>query len=127
MVNEVDLRLRYKQEKGDILVTGLVPVINESIKNILGTRIGNRLFNRSFGSSITSLLFEPMSDAVARFILIETQQVLERLEPRIIVSSNRSQIKPDYDNNLYTIRLKYIVLETGETGEFNTFLESQAA
>lgn len=123
MVDEVDLRLKYKQEKGDILVSGLEATINESLRNIFATNIGTRLFNRNFGSRITNLLFEPMSDSVSKFILIETQQVLERLEPRVLLSYSQSQVIPDFDNNAYRVKLIYNILNTEDTGEFNTFLE----
>lgn len=123
MAEDVDLRLKYKQERGDILVSGIKESVNESIKNILNTNIGTRLFNRGFGSQISNLLFEPMTDFVARFLLIEIQQVLERLEPRVELSYSQSQVLPDFDNNLYEIRLVYRILDNEDTGEFNTFLE----
>ena len=123
MTDETDLRLRYKQEKGDILVTGLVGTINESLRNIFTTNIGSRLFNRTFGSKLESLLFEPMSDSTARIMLIEINQVIDRFEPRIEISYAQSQVIPDFDNNLYRVRIQYRILETEDTGEFNIFLE----
>ena len=123
MVEEVDLRRRYKQERGDILVSGLVETINESLKNILGTQTGTRLFNRDFGSRIANLLFEPMSDSVAKFLQIEIQQVIERFEPRIEISYAQSQIIPVFDQNLYRVKLVYRIISSEDTGEFNTFLE----
>lgn len=122
MVDETDLRLRYKQERGDIVVSGLVPVINESLRNILDTQIGTRLFNRGFGSKIRNLLFEPMSSVVAKIILLEVQQALELFEPRVRLLYSESQVFPDYDNNLYKVKLYYEIINSQEVGEFDTFL-----
>ena len=123
MVNETDLRLNYKKEAGDILVNGLIPVINESIRNILGTNIGTRLFNRRFGSKLSNLLFEPMGDLVSQYILMEIQQVLERYEPRVEISYAQSHVKPNYDSNAYQVQIIYRVVDSEEIGEFNSFLE----
>lgn len=123
MVNETDLRLNYKKEAGDILVNGLIPVINESIRNILGTNIGTRLFNRRFGSKLSNLLFEPMGDLVSQYILMEIQQVLERYEPRVEISYAQSHVKPNYDGNAYQVQIIYRVIDSEDIGEFNSFLE----
>lgn len=123
MVNEVDLRLKYKQQKGDILVTNTSGVIDESIANIMNTRTGNRLFNRGFGSTVTDLLFEPMSPFAGVFLLLEIQKVLDRLEPRVNLLYSQSQVIPDYDNNGYYVKLVYRIIQTNDTSEFNTFLE----
>lgn len=123
MANETDLRLKYKQEAGDILITGIVNVINESLRNIFLTKIGSRLFNRRFGSNLANLLFEPMSELVSEFILIEIQQTIDRLEPRIRIDYNNTQIVPDYDNNLYRLQLTYTIIESENIGEFNLVLE----
>ena len=123
MVNEVDLRLKYKQQKGDVLITDLRGVIGESISNILNTRTGNRLFNRGFGSTITDLLFEPMTPFVGKFLLLEIEEVLDRYEPRIELVFSQSQVVPDYDNNGYYLKIVYRILQTNDVSEYNTFLE----
>jgi phage baseplate assembly protein W len=123
MVNEVDLNLFYKQRKGDVLITDLRGVIDESIANILNTRIGNRLFNRGFGSTVTDLLFEPMTPFVGKFLLIEIEKVLDRFEPRVELIFSQSEVRADYDNNGYDIRIVYRILQTNDVSEFNTFLD----
>ena len=120
-----DLRLRYKQEQGDVLVKGLVASINESISNIINTMQGTRLFNRGFGAGIGNLLFEPMSDQNASILLISVDQAIERHEPRARLLFNQSEAIPDFDNNGYELRLVYQVLGREETSEYDTFLESQ--
>lgn len=123
MANEVDLRLKYKQEKGDVLITDLRGVIDESLSNIMNTRVGNRLFNRGFGSSVTNLLFEPMTPFVGKFLLLEIEKVLDKFEPRVELLFSQSEVIPDYDNNGYYIKVVYRILQTNDTSEFNTFLE----
>lgn len=122
MVNEVDLNLFYKQKKGDVLITDLRGVIDESIANILNTRIGNRLFNRGFGSTVTDLLFEPMTPFVGKFLLLEIEKVLDRFEPRVELVFSQSEAIADYDNNGYEIRIVYRILQTNDVSKFNTFL-----
>jgi phage baseplate assembly protein W len=125
MVDDADIRMRYGQERGDILLTDIVEQINESIRNILETRVGSRLFNRSFGSGITDLLFEPISDLIASLVFIRVQRAIDTFEPRVRFLPNRSSVSADPDNNIYQIRLAYIILETGETSEFDTILNAQ--
>ena len=127
MTDEVDLRLRYGQQQGDILVRGLENAINESINEILETQIGSRFFNRNFGSRLRNLLFEPMSDLTARIILIEIQQVVEDFEPRVRVLFNRSSVKARFDEYIYEVTVGYQILESEDTGEFNIFLEARVA
>lgn len=122
MVNEVDLRLKYKQQKGDVLIQDLRGVINESISNIMNTRVGNRLFNRGFGSTISDLLFEPMTAFVGEFLLLEVNSVIRKFEPRVELVFSQSRVIPDYDNNGYFIKITYRILQTNETAEFDTFL-----
>ena len=124
MTDEIDIRLRYGQQAGDITVTGLSNVINESISQILETRRGTRLFNRNLGSSLGSLLFEPMTALTARIILIEIQQAIESQEPRVRVLFNRSSVRALFDENRYEVRIGYQIIDSEDTGEFNTFLEA---
>lgn len=124
MANERDLRLRYGQQAGDILVRGIVDAVNESIREILETRKGTRLFNRGFGSNLGNLLFEPVSGLIANLILLEVQQIVDRFEPRVVVLLNRSTVKAFPDQNLYQIRIGYRIRDTEDTAEFNTILEA---
>lgn len=124
MTEETDIRLRYRQERGDILVTGIVEVLNESINQIIETRRGTRLFNRSFGSNVGDLLFEPMSSLVSDIILMEIQQAVETWEPRVKVLLNRSTVAPFPEENLYRVRIVYQILESSESVEFDTVLNA---
>lgn len=121
----VDLRLRYKQTEGDVLVSGIVASVNESISNILNTRQGSRLFNRGFGTGLSSLLFEPMGELTGSLLLLAIDQAISKYEPRVQISFNDSEVIPDYDNNGYLIRITYQILGRQEVGEFDTFLSSE--
>lgn len=123
MVDETDLRARYRQERGDVLVKGEAEVIKESLRNIFSTTTGSRFFNRGFGSRLNFLLFEPMSDTTAKFILIEIQQTLERFEPRVQLNFRTSDVVPDFDNNLYRLKLQYVLVQTNTTSSFELALE----
>lgn len=126
MTEETDLRLRYGQQKGDILVKGLEESINEAISQILETSLEARIFNRGFGSRLRNLLFEPMTDHSARFVFLEVQQAIERLEPRVELINSQSKVDPIFDENLYKIRLVYRILENQDVGEFDTFLKANS-
>lgn len=125
MTESTDLRLRYKQSEGDILVDGIIAEINESISQIIETKPGTRLFNRSFGSGINNILFELISDHNAALLLILLEQAVDTFEPRVSLLFNFSEVIPDYINNGYNIRIVYNIIGREDTGEFNTFLQSQ--
>jgi phage baseplate assembly protein W len=77
-----------------------VDVIVQSIRTILATVSGERVRN-PIGARVVRLLFEPMSDDLARRLRTEILETILRYEPR--VSPDAFSVVPNYDNNSYEI------------------------
>lgn len=92
-------------EKGFIAYD--IDAVYQSISNILGTSKGTRLFLSNFGSSITTLLFEPMSDLTTTLLYDEVVRAIEAWDPRINILYNESEVIPVYDENKYEIKLVF--------------------
>lgn len=109
--------------RGEIVTN--IESINASIENILGTSKGERVFLPEFGSSISSLLFDPISEDTASAILTLLITAIDQWEPRIKVILSRSSVIPDYDNNYYEVFLVYKVIGLGVDGTFNRAIQVQ--
>ena len=57
--------------------------VEEAMRIILGTRIGERVMRSQFGSDVPTLLFEPATSATAARLTAAIQTALGRWEPRI--------------------------------------------
>jgi phage baseplate assembly protein W len=87
-----------------------VESIFQSIGNILSTPIGSRMWSPSFGSETTSLLFDLIDDITAFLLLTLTIDAIEKWEPRVELLLNESSVEPDYDNNLYVVDLRFVII-----------------
>jgi phage baseplate assembly protein W len=57
--------------------------IEESIRIILGTKLGERVYRPDFGSRLDELVFAPMNTETLLLIRLYVEEALERWEPRI--------------------------------------------
>lgn len=71
--------------QGSLQLSGSTPNLEESIRIILGTRLGERVYRPNFGSRLSELVFEPMNTRVLLLIRLYVKEALEIWEPRIIV------------------------------------------
>ena len=75
-------------------------VINEasvrvSIKNIIGTFLGERIMLPEFGSNLRSLVFEQANQALLDRFAKDVKNMIERWDDRVIVSTISFNIDPD--------------------------------
>lgn len=85
---------------GKAILSTDIDAIKNSIRNIILTPIGSRAFNPSFGTKIQTLLFEHPTPVTAIAIRSEIKIALERLEPRVKVTSIevfQRQLDTDYE------------------------------
>jgi hypothetical protein len=95
----------------------IVKYVNEqavakSIRNLMLTNRRERFFQPDLGSNIRSLLFEPMGSDTAQLIISFIRQTLENYEPRAKILN--IQAVPDYDNNLYQVKVVFMVINKQE-------------
>lgn len=61
--------------------------LEESIRIILGTKLGERVYRPNFGSRLSELVFEPMNSTTMALIRLYVEEALEMWEPRIVLRS----------------------------------------
>lgn len=88
--------------------------IYQSIRNILGTKVGERLFNPLFGSSLGDQLFEIMDDEAVASIYTYIVDAISRWEPRVQLVTGQCTIVPNYDDHSYEVGLFFRVIGLGD-------------
>lgn len=57
--------------------------LEQSIKDIIGTRIGTRVMRRDYGSDIPNLIDKPVTPELAVDLYIALAEALDKWEPRL--------------------------------------------
>lgn len=96
--NDLNRRFRW-DELGDLARVHDLDSVSQAIDTILLWPLGTRKFLPDFGSTLSSLLFEPIDPATVILIQNEVRRAINRWEPRITIT-NISAI-PDEDSNTY--------------------------
>ena len=95
-------------------------VIN-SIKNIILTNHYEKPFNPDFGSNIRAMLFENIDSITAISLEREISQTIENFESRVSVS--RVTAIPDFDNNGYSIKMEFYIINLTNPITIQFFLQ----
>lgn len=94
--------------------------VTRSIRNLLLTNRGERLYQPNIGSDINRMLFEPMSEGISELLSTYINNTINTYEPRAKVLNIKAI--PDYDNNLYTVFITFMVINKQEPITFNISL-----
>ena len=95
-------------------------VIN-SIKNLMMTNHYERPFQPDLGSNVRRLLFENLDKITAISMEREIRQVVENYEPRAQIKN--LDILPDLDNNGFSVRMEFYIMNMTDPVTINFFLE----
>ncbi|MBD1930795.1 MULTISPECIES: GPW/gp25 family protein [Cyanophyceae] len=68
--------------------------IEESIRIILQTQIGERVYRPNFGSRLSEMVFAPMNTQTLLLLRLHVQEALEMWEPRIVLDVVRTEPDP---------------------------------
>lgn len=101
--------------------------IKDSVMNLVMTTRGERLYQPEIGGDISTLLFELMSDDTTYLLQRAIKEVIINWEPRVILE--RIDVIPDYDNNHYSITIRFYTkynLEVSQTVNLNLSSKAQA-
>ena len=69
--------------QGGIHLSGDLHNLEESIRIILKTNLGERVYRPNFGSRLSELAFAPMNAQTLRRIRLYVREAIERWEPRV--------------------------------------------
>jgi phage baseplate assembly protein W len=89
--------------------------IEEAIRHILGTGLGERLMRPDFGCGVHDLVFAPNNSITVNRIVDHVQRALAQYEPRIDVLEVTAESTPERPN-LLLIRIAYRIRENNAIG-----------
>lgn len=114
----------YKQNELLKLVAG-ENVINQSIYDILTTRIGERFNNVEYGSNLYDLVFEPNDQILKDLLYYNIITVLQRWERRITIMDVKMYTDDElmsgidyHGGNAINVAISYVVNSTNQPGSF---------
>lgn len=100
--------------------------IEESIRQILQTNIGERVMENYFGSQVSSHVFDPSDDSSYSLIRYEIVETLKQLEPRVEVLTEGISLKDSLDEvtgkNFLHVTIQYKVIKYNKSETITTEL-----
>lgn len=91
--------------QGSVQLNTDVPNVEDCIRLILGTRLGERVYRPDFGSRLSELVFAPMNTQTLLLIRLYVEEALEMWEPRIVVDGIYTE--PDPTKGRVDIMIQY--------------------
>jgi phage baseplate assembly protein W len=117
---DLDLSLTIHPVRKDVNKLSDERAIIQSIKTLLLTKHYERPFNPDFGSNINKLLFEPLDPITAVSLKREIEQTVKNYEPRVSLQS--VIVKPDFDNNAFSVSIIFIMKSLSQPITIQFFL-----
>jgi len=118
--SDVDSGLKITPD-GNVKILYDEDVILQSIRNIIGTMVGDRVRN-PIGTSLMAQLFEPMNRDVANDMRRTIMEAIRTYEPR--VTFDTVIVRPNFDKNFYEIYMAFEIIELNKRTEFITRIRS---
>ena len=118
---DLDLDFGRNPVTNDVNKLTDVESVKRSVRNLINTSHFERPFHPELGSSIRSMLFEPITPMTALMLQRRVQEVLVNFEPRIRLVQITAN--PNIDNNAYDLRIYFYVVGSDELIEVQSFLE----
>ena len=87
--------------------------VNQSLRNIVKTNLGERLFNPDFGGNIYASLFELIDSQDFRTIEFIIEKTINANEPRVILNQVLVEQQED-DENAITVSIVYTLINNPE-------------
>lgn len=106
---------------GDVTKKTGDAAIIQSINNLLQTSRYERLFNPSLYSNLRMHLFEPIDNITSSAIAKEIRTTIGKYEPRVELVEVTAT--PDPDNNGYSVRLSFFIINQTSPITIDIFLE----
>ncbi len=120
--SDLDMSLE-KATDGDVTKDIDINAIINSLDNIVSTMQGSRRMIPEFAQDLWNLLFDPLDEETARIIGERLLEAIQTWEDRIEIS--RIDITPDFDNNLYNIRMNFLIKGVEEETSIDFILFAQ--
>ena len=121
LYKDLDLDFGRNIATSDVNKLTNVEAVKRALRNLINLQHFEKPFHPEIGSSIRSMLFEPMNPLTSLNIQRKIEEVISNFEPR--VKLNQILASPDYERNRYEVRIMFYVIGSTQPVEVQTFLE----
>jgi len=121
LYKDLDLDFGRNVATNDVNKLTNVEAVKRSLRNLINLQHFEKPFHPEIGSSIRSMLFEPMNPLTSLNIQRKIEEVISNFEPRVRL--NQILASPDYERNRYEVRIMFYVIGSTQPVEVQTFLE----
>lgn len=98
---------------GGIAMVGGRDQVEQSMRMILGTPLGERVMRPEFGCAIWDQIFDPLNPSTVGLIIMRAKEALVRWEPRIVVEDIVASGELAGDGVL-VLEVRYLIRATNE-------------
>lgn len=120
--SDIDFKMRKISSSGDVQKVTNENSINQSLRSLFNTRIGERRHNPTYGTNSQALLFEPL-DAITAREIIEDIKYATTIWEGSRVKITTANISVLYELQQYKIDIEYDILSTTDTGTLEFVLQ----
>lgn len=92
--------------------------IRQSLDNLFNTPYGTRSFQPTYGNTFHHLIGELMNEDTVNQMYNKVIESVTLHEPRVIVDTRNSYVKPVYEENTYHVKLVFNVVGMSSTDKF---------
>lgn len=119
--SDLDLDFLAHPTTKDVMRKTGIEAVKRSVRNLILTNFYDRPFRPWIGSNAQKLLFENANPLTAGFLRDAIVEVLTNYEPRVVVQN--VEVTFDIDNNGYSAKIFFVVLNSNEPVVTTIFLE----
>ena len=119
---DLDLFFGQNNTDGDVNQTYDAQAVKRSIRNLVLTNQYEKPFHPEIGSSVRSILFEPINPITASTLTRLIGEVIANFEPRARLVG--VDARPNFDDNAYEVTISFYVINIpGELVNLDVMLE----
>lgn len=104
----------FDQETGTVEMVSNVEDINQSLKILLSTSLGERVMQPSYGCNLDDYMFESLNSSLIGIIKHHVENAILYYEPRIVAEKVDVTSADSFDliEGRFTISVEYVIPET---------------
>lgn len=105
---DISMTFRANPLNNDLIVLKNENAVARAVRNLVMTYNGESPYNTNLGSEVSRSLFDNMDSLIADRLKDDVSRTIRNYEPRVsLISVN---VDPDYDNNIYNVRIAYQII-----------------
>ncbi len=122
LYKDISLSFERNLATQDIIQKTDIEAVKQSVRNLILTNHYERPFHPEIGSSVRSILFEPINPITASTLTRLIGEVIANFEPRARLVG--VDARPNFDDNAYEVTISFYVINIpGELVNLDVMLE----